>query len=157
VLLPVFRPDRHPRLASDDRHRDRRSGDGAGVASGLLACLLHPGRDHRPLLAFCRSRLDFPLSADLPQRTERRLMLKALRHLALAWVGLVLLLVLTLGLAYLPLGSANIVVALTIAAAKGIIVVLIFMKLAHSPPLTWIFAGAGLFWLALLFGVTYTD
>ena len=84
-------------------------------------------------------------------------MLKALRHLALAWVGLVLLLVLTLGLAYLPLGSANIVIALTIAAAKGIIVVLIFMKLAHSPPLTWIFAGAGLFWLALLFGLSFTD
>ena len=84
-------------------------------------------------------------------------MSKALRHLALAWVGLVLLLVLTLGLGYLPLGSANIAVALTIAVAKGIIVVLIFMKLAHSPPLTWIFAGAGLFWLALLFGLTYTD
>ena len=84
-------------------------------------------------------------------------MSKALRHLALAWLGLVLLLVLTLGLSYLPLGSANIVVALTIAMAKGVIVVLIFMKLAHSPPLTWIFAGAGLFWLALLFGLTFTD
>ena len=84
-------------------------------------------------------------------------MSKALRHLALAWVGLVLLLVLTLGLAYLPLGTANIVVALTIAMAKGVIVVLIFMKLAHSPPLTWIFAGAGLFWLALLFGLSFTD
>ena len=70
-------------------------------------------------------------------------MSKALRHLALAWLGLVLLLVLTLGLSYLPLGSANIVVALTIAMAKGVIVVLIFMKLAHSTPLTWICAGAG--------------
>ena len=84
-------------------------------------------------------------------------MSKALRHRALAWLGLVLLLVLTLGLSYLPLGSANIVVALTIAMAKGVIVVLIFMKLAHSPPLTWIFAGAGLFWLALLFGLSFTD
>ena len=82
---------------------------------------------------------------------------KPLLHLALAWIGLVLLLALTLGMAFVPLGQANIAVALAIGTAKAVIVLLVFMKLARSPPLTWIFAGAGLFWLALLFGLTFTD
>ena len=82
---------------------------------------------------------------------------KPLRHIALAWIGLFALLALTLGMAYVPLGKANIVVALAIGTAKAVIVVLAFMKLAKSPPLTWIFAGAGLFWLALLFGLSFTD
>lgn len=82
---------------------------------------------------------------------------KALRHLALAWVGLLLLLALTLGMAYVPLGRENIAVALAIGTAKAVIVLLVFMKLVRSPPLTWIFAGAGLFWLALLFGLSFTD
>ena len=78
-------------------------------------------------------------------------------HLALAWIGLVLLLALTLGMAYVPLGTGNIAVALAIGTAKGVIVLLVFMKLIRSPPLTWIFAGAGLFWLALLVGLSFTD
>ena len=82
---------------------------------------------------------------------------KPLLHLALAWIGLVLLLALTLGMAFVPLGQANIAVALAIGTAKAVIVLLVFMKLARSPPLAWIFAGAGLFWLALLFGLTFTD
>ena len=82
---------------------------------------------------------------------------KPLLHLALAWIGLVLLLALTLGMTYVPLGRGNIAVALAIGIAKAVIVLLVFMKLARSPPLTWIFAGAGLFWLALLFGLTFTD
>jgi cytochrome c oxidase subunit 4 len=84
-------------------------------------------------------------------------MKKPLLRLALAWVGLLLLLALTLAMAYVPLGRGNIAVALAIAAAKGVIVLLVFMKLLHSPPLTWIFAGAGLFWLVILFGLTFTD
>jgi len=82
---------------------------------------------------------------------------KPLLHLAFAWIGLVLLLALTLGMAFVPLGQANIAVALAIGTAKAVVVLLVFMKLARSPPLTWIFAGAGLFWLALLFGLSFTD
>ena len=82
---------------------------------------------------------------------------KPLLHLALAWIGLVLLLALTLAVAYVPFGRGNIAVALAIGTAKTVIVLLVFMKLARSPPLTWIFAGAGLLWLALLFGLTFTD
>ena len=79
------------------------------------------------------------------------------RSLVWAWLGLLLLLAATLGLAYLPLGSGNIVVSLAIATAKAVIVAIVFMKLARGPSLTWIFAGAGLFWLMLLIGLSATD
>ena len=82
---------------------------------------------------------------------------KPLLHLALAWIGLVLLLALTLAMAYVPIGRGNIGVALAIGTAKAVIVLLVFMKLVRGPPLTWIFAGAGLFWLVILFGLTFTD
>ena len=42
-------------------------------------------------------------------------------------------------------------------ARKAVIVLIAFMKLLRSPPLTWIFAGAGLLWLTLLFGLSFTD
>jgi cytochrome c oxidase subunit 4 len=82
---------------------------------------------------------------------------KKLRHIALAWIGLVLLLCLTLGMAFVPLGKGNIAVALAIGAAKALIVVFVFMELARGHPLKLIFAGAGLFWLAILFGLSFTD
>jgi caa(3)-type oxidase subunit IV len=74
-----------------------------------------------------------------------------------AWAGLISLLVATLGIAYLPLGTGNLVVSLGIATAKGLIVAAVFMKLAGRPSLRWVFAGAGLFWVAFLFGLSMTD
>jgi len=82
---------------------------------------------------------------------------KELRHIVLAWVGLVALLGLTLGMAFVPLGKGNIAVALAIGAANALIVVFVFMELARGHPLKLIFAGAGLFWLIILFGLSFTD
>jgi cytochrome c oxidase subunit 4 len=84
-------------------------------------------------------------------------MLKPPRAIVWSWIALLVLLVLTLGLSFVPLGSMNIVFALTIGAVKGLIVALIFMKLARGPSLRWVFAGAGLFWLLFMFGLIMTD
>ena len=70
--------------------------------------------------------------------------------LVLAWIALLLLLALTVTVAYLPLGAFNAVVALTIGATKAGIVAAIFMELRHREPRTFIFAGAGFFWLCIL-------
>ncbi|MBV9859380.1 MAG: caa(3)-type oxidase subunit IV [Alphaproteobacteria bacterium] len=78
-------------------------------------------------------------------------------RLAAAWGALMVLLGSTLGLSYVQLGSMNIAVALTIATAKALIVVFLFMKLARAVPLTWVFAAAGLFWLLIMFGLAATD
>ena len=84
-------------------------------------------------------------------------MTKPPRNILSAWLSLLLLLLATLGMAYVPLGSGNLLVALTIATAKAAIVLFVFMNLLRGPSLIWIFAGVGVFWLTLLFGLSWTD
>jgi cytochrome c oxidase subunit 4 len=79
------------------------------------------------------------------------------RALLLCWLALLGLLALTLGLAYLPMGSGNGIVALVIALAKAILVLAIFMELRRGPSLRWAFAGAGFFWLMILLSLNLTD
>ena len=55
--------------------------------------------------------------------------------------ALLLLTLLTVGVAYLNLGALNTVIALTIATGKALLVVLFFMHVRYSRPLTWLFAG----------------
>ena len=79
------------------------------------------------------------------------------RQIVLCWIALLVLLGATLGFSFVPLGSLNIALALLIGAAKALVVAFAFMKLARGPALIWVFAGAGLFWLAILFGLAATD
>jgi cytochrome c oxidase subunit 4 len=72
---------------------------------------------------------------------------------ALLMVGLVA----TVGVSFIPLGSWNLVVALTIAFSKAILVVLIFMHVLNSPRLTWIAVFAGLIWLAIMLSLMMAD
>ncbi len=76
------------------------------------------------------------------------------------WAVFGVLLVLTLittGVAFLDLGVLNIVVAMTIAVGKASLVVLYFMHVRHSARLTWVFIGAGVLWLAILMALTLSD
>jgi len=68
-----------------------------------------------------------------------------------------LLLAMTVALSYLPLGVLGLVVAPAVAGVKAALVALFFMHLELYTPLTRLFAGAGLVWLALLLGLTMTD
>jgi cytochrome c oxidase subunit 4 len=77
--------------------------------------------------------------------------------LILAWAALLGLLGLTLGLAYVPMGSVNWAVALAVAAVKALIVLAIFMELREGASLRWVFAAAGFFWLGILLLLTMTD
>jgi cytochrome c oxidase subunit 4 len=79
------------------------------------------------------------------------------RALILSVLALVALLGLTVTLAYQPLGTLNGPIALVIATTKAIIVAAIFMELRERRPLTLAFAGAGVFWLAILFWLASTD
>lgn len=63
----------------------------------------------------------------------------------------------TAAVAFVDLGLLNTVVAMTIAVGKGLLVVLFFMHLRYSEKLTWIFAGASFFWLAILLSLTVSD
>jgi cytochrome c oxidase subunit 4 len=65
--------------------------------------------------------------------------------------------VLTTLVAYVDLGPFSVVVALTIASCKMLLVALFFMHIRHSTKLTRLVVVGGLLWLAILLGLTMTD
>jgi cytochrome c oxidase subunit 4 len=71
--------------------------------------------------------------------------------------ALFILLALTIGVALIDLGEWNVVVALTIAILKGVLVVLYFMHVRYGTRLTWVFAGGGFIWFAILIMLTMSD
>jgi cytochrome c oxidase subunit IV len=73
------------------------------------------------------------------------------------FVGLLVLTVLTVLAAEFDLGPLNIFVALAIATVKTLLVVLFFMHVKESSGLTKLFVVAGFFWMAILFGLTFSD
>jgi cytochrome c oxidase subunit 4 len=73
------------------------------------------------------------------------------------WAALLLLLGITLFVAYLPLGAFNTPIALAIAAIKAALVAFFFMELARSSGLIRLAAIAGLFWLVIMFALTLSD
>jgi len=70
---------------------------------------------------------------------------------------LIVLLVVTVVAAQFNLGVFNIVIALTIAIFKALLIILYFMHVRYSTRLAWVFAGAGFVWLAILIGLTLND
>jgi len=73
------------------------------------------------------------------------------------WAALMILTLLTTGVAFIDLGLLNPIVALTIAVCKATLVVLFFMHVYYRTRLTWIFIAAGVLWLGLLIGFVLTD
>ena len=73
------------------------------------------------------------------------------------FAALVVLTLVTVGVSYVDLGPASVVVALSIAFTKAVLVVLFFMHLRESSGVIWVVAGGGFFWLAILIGLTMSD
>jgi cytochrome c oxidase subunit 4 len=73
------------------------------------------------------------------------------------FAALLALLLLTIGAAYLDMGSVNTVVALAIAVCKAVLIMLYFMHLRFANRLTWVFAGAAFLWLAILIALSMSD
>ena len=67
------------------------------------------------------------------------------------------LLVLTVGANFIELGPFNLLVALAISVAKGLLIMLFFMEVRYSHPIVWLFAGASFLWLLLLLVITMSD
>ena len=75
----------------------------------------------------------------------------------LIFATLVCLTLITVDVAFYNLGFLNLWVALVIATFKATIVVAYFMHVKYSSKLTWVFAIAGVFWLVILFVLTFSD
>jgi cytochrome c oxidase subunit 4 len=73
------------------------------------------------------------------------------------FVALLALLGLTVGIAEVEFGAWNFPIAAAIATAKAALIILYFMHVRYSQPLTWLVATAGFFWLAILFSLTMAD
>lgn len=79
------------------------------------------------------------------------------RTYVLVWVALIVLLLVTLGSAYVQLGRLNSAINLAVAVVKALLVVFFFMHLRSSHSVLRIVAAAGFFWLAILIGLSLTD
>lgn len=73
------------------------------------------------------------------------------------FLGLLILTALTTGVAYVDLGPFSTVVAIAIAGVKTMLIVLFFMHLYTARRLDRLFAIAGLFWLVIMFSLTFSD
>lgn len=74
------------------------------------------------------------------------------------FAALIVLLFATVGVAYIDLGHhANFPVAVLIATVKASLIILFFMHVRYSPPLIWLVAGAGFFWLGIMFALALAD
>ncbi len=51
----------------------------------------------------------------------------------------------------------NMIVAMTIAVTKATFVVLYFMHVRYSSRLIWVIVASALFWMGILFALTFSD
>lgn len=75
----------------------------------------------------------------------------------LIWLALCVLLAITTGSAYIPLGPGNGLINMTVSTLKAALIMVFFMNLRTSSVLVRIASGAGLFWLAFMFALTAGD
>ena len=79
------------------------------------------------------------------------------RRNGLIWAALLSLLLLSLWLAYVPIGRMTTAAGIVIAFVKSSLVILLFMELVKSKPLVRLAAFAGVVFLAALFALTLAD
>lgn len=75
----------------------------------------------------------------------------------LTWLGLMVLLALTFASSYIPMGVWNSAINMGISCAKALLIAVFFMHLRHAGALLRIAAVTALLWLAILFGVSWSD
>jgi cytochrome c oxidase subunit IV len=73
------------------------------------------------------------------------------------WLALIALLALTLVLAFTPMGGLNVFANLAVAFIMAILSVLFLMGLRGDSALVKLVAVSSLFWLLIMFSLTFTD
>lgn len=76
---------------------------------------------------------------------------------AVIWITLLVLTVVTTLVAFVNLGPFSVVVALTIAVVKMMLVALFFMHLRHSGKLTQLAMAGTVLWLGIMVAFTFAD
>ena len=73
------------------------------------------------------------------------------------FLALMVLTAVTVWVAFQDLGPLNDIVALTIAVSKASLVILYFMHVRYSTPLTKLVVVSGFLWLIFLIAITLSD
>jgi cytochrome c oxidase subunit IV len=73
------------------------------------------------------------------------------------WAALLALLLLSLAVAYVPIGRLTMASGIIIAAVKSTLVLVLFMELATSKPLVRMAAISGLIFVVAMFALTLAD
>ena len=63
----------------------------------------------------------------------------------------------TVAVAFIDLGPLNNVVAMAVAVLKATLVILFFMHVKYSSRLIGVVVASGVFWLAIMVGLTFVD
>ncbi len=75
----------------------------------------------------------------------------------LVWVAQMILIFVSLGSAYVPMGPFNLVSNLGMSFVQMLLGALFFMHLKGASPLIRLFSAVGLVWLLLMFGLSLAD
>jgi len=81
----------------------------------------------------------------------------SVKSYTIIFVLLMVLLAATVGAAFIDLGRLNLAAAMAIAVIKAVLIIMFFMHVKYASRLTWVFAAAGFFWLAIMLIFTMTD
>jgi len=73
------------------------------------------------------------------------------------FAALLVLMVLTVIVAFQPLGNFNLPIALTIAVIKATLIMLFFMEVKYGSKLLWVFAGTSFVFLLIMLIMTMND
>jgi cytochrome c oxidase subunit 4 len=73
------------------------------------------------------------------------------------FAGLIILLGITVGVAFFNFGVLNVFIALIIATTKAGLIMAYFMHLRYSSKLVWVFAGLGFFGLTIMILIAMGD
>jgi cytochrome c oxidase subunit 4 len=80
-----------------------------------------------------------------------------IRTALLTYIALLLLVALTVGSTFVPLGPGNSLVNLAVALAKAALIGAVFMHLRNPAPLVALTVVVLLLWLCLMYGLTLND
>lgn len=73
------------------------------------------------------------------------------------FASLMVLLGITVIVAFFPLGMWNLPVAMTIAVIKGVIIVMYFMEVKYGSKLLWVFVSSSFLFLVIFMVLTMND
>jgi cytochrome c oxidase subunit 4 len=80
-----------------------------------------------------------------------------IRAALFTYAGLMVLLALTVGSTFIPMGMGNSIVNIAIAFAKAALIGWIFMHLRHAGPLVPLTVVVLICWIALMYGLSLND